>query len=527
MGLFFNPGNRNFEIQKTENYIDKSEMISSINSTLFKENRFSCVSRPRRFGKTYATAMLVAYYDKSCDSSDLFQDLKISEASDYEIHRNKYNIMYLDMTYFMSQCKNRKKLIEYTTEALMKELDRMYPGVIQEDMSLPGAMASIVDHDGASYIAVIDEWDAPIRDAGATEEIKYGYLEFLRGFFKNTAITNKVFAGAYMTGILPIKKNGSQSAVSEFREYTIINPKQFAPFIGFTEEEVKDICRKKDMDFSEMKRWYDGYSLKNAGEIYNAGSVMQAVSYRSYESYWQNSSAADSLIGYLNMDFDGLGADVDDLINGKPITVNTTLFRNDMAELYSRDDVITLLIHFGYLAYDPEDGSAHVPNLEIRQEYDNAIRRITHRETMRRVKDSDALFEATENMDYDTVAHMIQEIHNRECSPRHYNREDSLRSVIKLAYYTYRDYYTQLEEVGGGNGFADMVFVPRRAARRSILIIELKKDDTPENAIAQIIDRGYALPYVEREEDILLIGITYDSKDPAKKHQCRIEEFRR
>jgi len=525
MGLFFNPGNKNFEVYRNDTYIDKSGMIGLMNATLGKKDKLSCVSRPRRFGKTYAAAMLVAYYDKSCDSSALFKDLSIASDADYEKHRNKYNVMYLDMTYFRSQCGGRDELIRYTQKELIDELCEMYPKYVDKDMSLPKALESVVDHDGSQYIAVIDEWDAPIRDAKATEEQKHDYLDFLRGFFKNTAITNKVFAGAYMTGILPIKKDGSQSAISEFKEYSILDPEEFAPYIGFTEEEVRKLCEDRDLDFETMKRWYDGYRLPGVGEIYNSNSVMMAARAGKYKSYWQVSSAADSLIQYLNMDFDGLGEDADALINGHSITVNTTLFKNDMSELYSRDDVITLLIHFGYLCYDPEDGSAHVPNLEIRLEYENAIRRITHVETMRRVKESDELFKATEDMDAEKVARIIQGVHDRECSPRHYNREESLRSVIKLAYYTYRDYYTQLEEVGGGTGFADMVFIPRRAARRSILIIELKRDDTPENAIKQIRDRGYALPYESRDEDILLIGVTYDSKDPKKPHHCLIEEY--
>ena len=526
MGLFFNPGNKNFEVYRNDTYIDKSGMIGLINARLGKKDKFSCVSRPRRFGKTYAAAMLVAYYDKSCDSSGLFADLTIARDPDYEKYRNKYNVMYLDMTYFRSQCGGRDELLKYTRKRLMEELIQMYPEWVRPDMEVADALSSVVDHDGAQYIAVIDEWDAPIRDDKATEEQKHDYLEFLRGFFKNTAITNKVFAGAYMTGILPIKKDGSQSAISEFREYSILSPKQFAPYIGFTEEEVRDLCEREKLDFESMKHWYDGYRLPGAGEIYNSNSVMQAAGYRKFESYWQVSSAADSLIQYLNMDFDGLGEDADALIGGRAITVNTTLFKNDMSELYSRDDVITLLIHFGYLCYDHEDGAAHVPNLEIRLEYENAIRRITHVETMRRVKESDELFKATEDMDAERVARIIQGVHDRECSPRHYNREEDLRSVIKLSYYTYRDYYTKLEEAGGGNGFADMVFIPRKAARRSLLIIELKRDDTPENAIAQIRKMGYALPYEEREEDILLVGITYDSKDPAKTHRCIIEEYR-
>ena len=477
------------------------------------------------FGKTYAAAMLVAYYDMSCDSHELFDDLVIANDPDYEKHLNKYNVMYLDMSYFISISKDRTRVVECTQKQLTDELVEMYPDIVNKDMTVSKALETIVDASGAQYIAIIDEWDAPLRDSDATAKSKREYLEFLRSFFKNTAITDKVFAGAYMTGILPIKKDGSQSAVSEFSEYTIFDPEQFAPYIGFTEDEVKSLCERKALDFAQMKRWYDGYTLPGVGDMYNANSVMQAASYRKYESYWSASSAANSLLEYLNMDFDGLGNDVDELLKGNSITVNTTSFRNDMYELYNRNDVITLLVHFGYLAYDAEDESCHIPNLEIELEYKNSIRYVNHKETADRVKLSDELFDAIEDLDSDKVARLIQKVHNDECSPRHYNKEDSLRQTLKLACFTYRDYFSQFEEVGGGTGYADMVLVPKKAARRSILIIELKKDDSPENAIKQIKDREYMNPYLNRDEDILLIGVAYDSNDPAKTHRCVIEEY--
>ena len=527
MGLFFNPGNTNFRVKRNDEYIDKSGLISKVNATLGKKDRLSCISRPRRFGKTYAAAMLVAYYDMSCDSHELFDDLVIAEDPDYERHLNKYNIMYLDMSYFISISKDVTRVVECTEKQLADELIEMYPELINKDMTVSKALETVVDASGAQYIAIIDEWDAPLRDSDATARSKKEYLEFLRSFFKNAAITDKVFAGAYMTGILPIKKDGSQSAVSEFREYTIFNPRQFAPYIGFTEDEVKSLCERKALDFTEMKRWYDGYTLPGVGDMYNANSVMQAASYRKYESYWSASSAANSLLEYLNMDFDGLGDDVDDLLKGKAVRIDNSSFLNDMYELYSRDDVLTLLTHFGYLAYDNESGYAHVPNLEIRIEYDNISRRVRHLKTIERLKECDTLFEATAAMDEKKVAKGIQKVHERECSPRHYNREEDLRSVIKLAYYTYRDEYLQLEEVGGGTGYADIVYIPRKYSDMPLLIIELKKDDTPENAIKQIREKNYAAPHEDMDVDILLIAVTYDSNDPAKTHRCVIETLHR
>lgn len=216
-------------------------------------------------------------------------------------------------------------------------------------------------------------------------------MEFLRGFFKNASITNRVFIGAYMTGILPIKKDGSQSAISEVREYTVLEPDQFAPYIGFTESEVINICDKWGIDYTEMKRWYDGYTLPGAGDIYNSNSVIRAATSGQFRSYWQNSSSADSLIGYLNMNFDGLGQDVDDLLKDKAVRFDYSGFLNDMSELHSRDDVLTLLTHFGYLAYDMESGFARVPNLEIKLEFYQISRKIKHDITIARIKESDRL----------------------------------------------------------------------------------------------------------------------------------------
>ena len=365
MGLFFNLGNTNFRVKRNDEYIDKSGLISKVNATLGKNDRSSCISRPRRFGKTYAAAMLVAYYDMSCDSHELFDDLVIAEDPDYERHLNKYNIMYLDMSYFISISKDRTRVVECTEKQLADELIEMYPELIDKDMMVSKALETVVDASGAQYIAIIDEWDAPLRDSDAIARSKKEYLEFLRSFFKNTAITDKVFAGAYMTGILPIKKDGSQSAVSEFREYTIFNPRQFAPYIGFTEDEVKSLCERKALDFAQMKRWYDGYTLPGVGDMYNVNSVMQAASYRKYESYWSASSAANSLL-----------------------------------------------------------------------EYKNSIRYVNHKETADRVKLSDELFDAIEDLDSEKVARLIQKVHNDECSPRHYNKEDSLRQtlIIGVAY---------------------------------------------------------------------------------------------
>ena len=527
MGIYLNPGKERYQMAlNSEVFVDKTEMIGYINKLINSDQRYISVSRPRRFGKTMATDMLTAYYDSETDSRDMFSNLKIAkvnDGNDWDKYLNSFDVIRIVMTDFIKRDKDIKASLDKMCMRILDDYSEAYPDVKYDEDDFNYSLEKFYRHSNRQFVIIIDEWDVVFRVLKDDEASQTIYLDFLRDWLKG----KDYVALAYMTGILPIKKDGSQSAVSEFSEYTIFDPEQFAPYIGFTEEEVKGLCERKSLDFAEMKRWYDGYNLPGAGDMYNANSVMKAASSGKFKSYWSASSAANSLLEYLNMDFDGLGDDVDNLLKGKAVRIDNSTFLNDMYELYSRDDVLTLLTHFGYLAYDNESGYAHVPNLEIRIEYDNISRRVRHQKTIDRLKECDELFKATAAMDEKKVAEGIQKVHERECSPRHYNREDSLRSVIKLAYYTYKDEYLQLEEAGGGTGYADIVYIPRKYSDMPLLIIELKKDDTPENAIKQIRDRNYAAPYEDMDVDILLVGVTYDSNDPAKTHRCVIEEYER
>ena len=293
--------------------------------------------------------------------------------------------------------------------------------------------------------------------------------------------------------------------------------------MGFVEEEVRTLCEEDGIDFGEMKRWYDGYSFKEVDSVYNPNSVMYALKNKSFESYWAMSSSATSLLDYINMDFDGLADAAADLLAGKRISVDVSGFQNDTASFATRDDVLAILIHYGYLAYDSESETVRIPNEEIRNEFARMIHRVNNKETLERVKDSVKLIKDTAEGNADAVAAQIEKIHRQECSPRHYNREQSLRSVIKMAYFAYRDYYLQFEELPGGNGYADIVYLPKKYSEYPALIIELKWEDTPETAIHQIKDRNYPDALKGFDGDILLVGISYDKEDAGKKHCCTIE----
>ncbi len=524
MGNYVNPGNHGFSEIRNDIYVDKTGLIRLINQTINTPRRLTCISRPRRFGKSFAAQMLCAYYDKTCDSATLFDDLAIAGDPQYLKHRNQYDVIYLDMTGVIGEV-SMIGLVPYIQRNVVQELTEQYPTLnVAEGFS--ATLANAAKAAGNKFIMIIDEWDAPIREAKEHPDLQRKYLEFLRSLFKNSGMTSKIFAAAYMTGILPIKKDGSQSAISDFWEYSMIKPRQFGTYVGFTEEEVKTLCENYGGDFERMKQWYDGYSFRDFPSVYNPNSVIKALLNHDFDSYWTQTSAAESLMGYINLDFDGLGRTVAELIGGGDVPVDTNGFANDLVTFRDRNDVLTLLIHLGYLAYDEETKNVHIPNEEIRLEFAKAIRQVKRDDTIRRVRESDQLIIDTIHRKEGAVAAQIEKIHEEE-APLYYNNEQALRSVIKRAYFSYGDEYLMFEELPAGSGYADIVYLPQKRSRLPALVVELKWNQSADGAIAQIKNRRYPEAVKGYGGEILLVGISYDRDAPAgeRKHQCRIERY--
>ena len=523
MGTYLNPGNLGFKEIIAGEYVDKTGLISLINRTIGTKQKLTCISRPRRFGKSYAAQMLSAYYGKNCDSAALFKDYEISGDPSYLKHLNRYDVIYVDMTYLKPFTDGYRTLASYLTAKLTEELKAEYPS-LEVSNELPATMISAAELTGNRFVMIIDEWDAPIREEPAIEK---EYLEFLRTLFKGCQTVPRIFAAVYMTGILPIKKDGSQSAISDFEEYTMLDPAEFARYVGLTEPEVKRICRGFHADFDKMKLWYDGYHLEGVGSVYNPNSVIKAARSNTFRSYWTQTSAAESLMGYLGRDEKGLGKTIAELIGGIEVEVDTNGFANDLITFRDKDDVLTLLVHLGYLAYDEERQTVSIPNEEIRLEFTKAVRKVKNSDTMQRVCESDQLIYDTVHQNADAVAAAIERIHREETSPLHYNREDSLRSVIKLAYFSYKDQYIKMEELPSGNGYADIVYLPKPRSAYPALIVELKWNRSAKGAIDQIKARHYPDILKDIGSDILLVGINYDKDAPAgeRKHSCIIEKI--
>ena len=526
MGNYLNPGNSGFAAIRNGIYVDKSGMIDLINKTIDTTEKLTCVSRPRRFGKSFAAKMLCAYYDRSCDSSALFEDLQIATDSryvaSYRKHLNQYDVIYLDMTAVIGET-SFGDLVPYIKRNVIRELAESYPEARAAEGFVP-TLANTVQVTGTKFIMIIDEWDAPIREGKDETRTQREYLEFLRALFKNSGATDKVFAAVYITGILPMKKDGSQSAISDFREVTTLNPGRFVEFTGFTERDVRSLCGKYGMDFRELRQWYDGYDFPGYGAIYNPYSVMCAMQEQKCRSYWQKTSAAESLMTYINMDFEGLQETISRLISGEEVEVDTDFFENDFESFKSRDDVLTLLIHLGYLTWQEDDGTARIPNEEVRIEFRKILKGTNvNRKWMELLGRSEKLLEDTIAEDAEAVAKAVEEIRDSQYAPTYYNDEQALRYVIKFAYIAALDQYLKVEELPSGKGIADVVYLPKRRSTLPALVVELKWNRPSEGAIRQIKERNYPAILQDYDGEIVLVGIGYDAKKKA--HSCVIERI--
>ena len=518
MGIYLNPGNDLFAgtALHSEIYVDKTMMIEFTNSCLFGESKHICVSRPRRFGKSIAENMLVAYYSKGCDSDELFSRFKISKATDYKKHLNQYNVIHVDIQNF-SKYTDIAKLIDRLTQELIFDIKLEFPEcVLFDEFDLVRTLKDIFTQTKQKFIFIIDEWDCIFRiykNDGAAQKV---YLDFLRDLLKGQPYV----ALAYMTGILPIKKYGEHSALNMFDEYSMVNQKQLAEFTGFTEKEVTELCDKYGIPFDEIKRWYDGYNV-NGVSTYNPRSVVAVLMCGIFDNYWSKTESYEALKVYIQRNENGLRDKIIQMIGGEHISVNTDTFQNDMVTFECADDVLTLLIHLGYLTYDFDTNTVWIPNAEVRREFINSISRGGYEKVMAAIHQSDKLLKYTLKQDAERVAEMIAEVHSDNVSVIQYNDENSLACVLTLAYYSAQDTYAVYRELHGGEGFADLVFVPRRSNSNPAMIVELKWDQNAGVALEQIKDRKYVKCLKDYEGTVLFVGINYDKK--SKVHECRFE----
>lgn len=527
MGQYLNPTAAGFARSiKSGKYVDKTGLIAYMNGVLDTDDSLVCSTRPRRFGKSYAAQMLAAYYSRNCDSRELFKGLKISQDPSFECYLNQCDVLFLDILWFIGNSRAEKMpLIDYISSQVCSELLQAFPEINGESYSsLAQLLLKISLKTQRKFIIIIDEWDAVFREFKHDTALQEQYISFLRMLFKGSQVPHFIL-GAYMTGILPIKKYGTQSALTDFKEFTMISSRELAEFVGFTKNEVISLCDKYHMDSAKMKYWYDGYVLKHTGHVFCPNSVINAITSKEYGSYWTQSDSYTSLQEFIDLNFNGLKDAVISMLGGFPIHIDATTFLNDLTSLRSKDDVLTLLVHLGYLGYDAESQNVFIPNEEIRREFIKTLKSSSRDELFKIIKCSDRVLDATLKENCDELSELIGKVHDYFTVPEFYNNEQALRSVVRLAYLSAVDAYTSFEEIAAGKGYVDLLFVPRKDSMRPALIVELKWDRSSEQAIQQIKDRGYAevLKKFDISGNALLVGIAYDAKN--KKHSCSIERL--
>ena len=521
MGIYLNPGTIEFqESINSEIYVDKTMLIERTNAALRVIQVYLFISRSRRFGKSMAVDMLAAYYGKDYDSAALFDGLEISHCETFSTHLNKYNVFKINMQEFLSRTKNIYELLDRMKRLVLRDLKREYPNVDYfDDTDLIESMQDVYQETNCPFVVIIDEWDCIFREYKQDKEAQEIYLDFLRDMLKDKSC----IALAYMTGILPIKKYGTHSALNMFDEFSMINPGPLASYVGFTELEVAALCTDYHMDLDEIKAWYNGYSFEKIPSIYNPRSVVSCMRFGKIGNYWNQTETFEALQIYIDMNFEGLKDDVLSMIAGESVPVNTGSFTNDMTTFRTEDDVLTLLIHLGYLSYDYENKTVKIPNNEVREEYVNSVSVSDWGEISKALKNSADTLQAIWQGRPEQVALGIQQAHF-ETSHIQYNDENALSYTVSLALYAARNFYTIHREFAGGKGFADMVFLPRKKfPDKPALVIELKWDHSAQGAITQIKQKQDCESLKEYHGNLLLVGINYDTK--SRIHTCKIEPF--
>ena len=526
MGSYLNPGNLSFRGSlRSKIYVDKSGLIARTNEVLCTEQKYICVSRPRRFGKSMAANMLAAYYDRSENTEELFQNLTISKDRSYRENLNQYDVIRINMQEFLSMSETMEGMLEMLKNYLVSDFEETYPEVRFRDVkNLIQVMKDVFSYTKCPFVILIDEWDCLFREYKQDKEAQKKYLDFLRAWLKD----KDYIAMAYMTGILPIKKYGSHSALNMFTEYSMTDPGDLAQYFGFTEQEVSGLCEKYGMSFDEAKNWYDGYKLTvhrqledECYSMYSPKSVVEAMLRHKFGTYWNQTETYEALKIYIQMDMDGLQASVVRMLAGESVQINVGTFINDMTTFATKDDILTLLVHLGYLTYDSINRTVRIPNKEVSQEYVNAISTMNWCGVADSVEASRKLLEALWRMDTGAVAAGIEKAHE-EISILQYNDENSLSCTINLAFYFAREYYTMIRELPTGKGFADICMIPRKQySDKPAIVVELKWDKSAVGAIKQIKEKHYGNALKDYQGNLLLVGINYNKT--TKKHECVIE----
>lgn len=532
MGQFLNskePYDKFKTVKKGLYFVDKSSILEELIPALQQEQRFFCITRPRRFGKTVMANMIAAFFEKTKDPS-LFEDLSISRHEEYEKQVASQDVIYIDFSELPRECRNFQEYVDRIQDGLIRDFKEAYPNLeIKTDAALWDLLSMVFDKTGDKFIFVIDEWDAVFHMSFLTEKDRESYLLFLKLLLKGKSYVKL----AYMTGVLPIAKYSDGSELNMFLEYNMATRVRFSEYFGFSDEEV-DILYHRYLNHTKnpqisrqgLREWYDGYHTAAGKRLYNPRSVVCALTDNQLSNYWVSSGKYDSIFTYLRYNVDQIQNDLTLMFAGEKIPSGIQEYAATGPELKTKDEIYSAMVVYGLLTYD--NGMVFIPNKELMGSYAAMMKKEESLGYVYRLANiSSQMLEATLAGDTKTMADIIQYAHNTEVPILSYNNETELSAIINLVYLAARDQYRVEREDMAGKGYVDFIFYPIRP-NQDCIILELKVDHTPKEAIAQIKEKQYALRFRGKIGDvnvytgrILAVGISYNSK--TKEHECRVE----
>lgn len=535
MGIYLNSESA-YTLYKSETqkpyFVDKSRMIEELFPLIEEGANHICITRPRRFGKTVTANMISAFFSKAREASDIFDRLKISTSQNYSKYRNQYNVIHISLNDISRQCTTYEEYITRIEQRLARDLKRAYPQaeLDGEESAVDALMEIYTENSENRFIFVFDEWDFLFHQPFVTEKEKREYLSYLRSLLKDRPYVIL----AYMTGILPIAKYSSGSELNMFTEYTMLSEEKFSEVFGFTDSEV-DTLYQKYTDYTEhikvtregLRYWYNGYHTFSGERVYNPRSVVCALRNNNLGNYWTSAGPYDEIYYYIENNVAAVRDDLALMVSGIPVPAKIREYAATSMNLNTKDEIFSSMVVYGFLSY--ENGKVSIPNKELMDRFDEMLQREPSLGYVYRLaRASDRMLEATLSGDVDTMAEILELAHDTEVPLLRYNNETELSAVVNLVYLSARDRYRVEREDKAGTGYVDFIFYPETDKSLDSIILELKVDSSPEEAIRQIKTRKYDLRFRERigEEQkytgrILAVGISYNKK--TKKHICRVE----
>lgn len=533
MGMFLNsqvPYGRYKEMVIDTYFVDKSLLLQELMPFLEKQNRFFCITRPRRFGKSVMANMVGAFFEKSVDSSALFHSLAIAGTEGYQEHLNKHNVIYIDFSRVPEECVTYQDYISRISTGIKEDLAEGYPEIkIKKENALWDIFTYIYQKTGDKFIFIMDEWDAVFHMSFINKDVEKKYLLFLKTLLKDQLYVEL----AYMTGVLPIAKYSSGSELNMFNEYDMATKTKFSEYFGFLDEEVDDLFRiyeektkKPTISREDLRIWYNGYHTKAGDRIYNPRSVVCALADNQISNYWTSSGPYDEIFYYIRNNIEDVRDDLALMVSGEHIRVKLVGYAATSTELRTRSEIYSAMVVYGLLTY--EEGEVFIPNKELMDQFNELLLSNNSLGYVHSLaKESERMLAATLSGDTKTMSEILEYAHNTESPILSYNNEIELSAVVNLVYLAARDMYQVEREDKAGKGYVDFIFYPVRTNAEAI-ILELKVEGTPEDAIQQIEDKKYMLRFKGRLGEkqkytgrILLVGISYDKK--TKKHTCKVK----